>query len=86
MLMDGILVFKEALNSPKFNECFLECSESQDSTVQISSLRIYFAFCSSEITVVGFTNLIPTFIGLLIASMIPATLVAYSLNKSCLFL
>ncbi|OHT01757.1 TKL family protein kinase [Tritrichomonas foetus] len=79
MLMDNTLVYKEVFACKNFAENFAQCIESQDIIVQVSALRICFAFCSNPITVDGFLCLLPRILALLKASTYAAILAAFSI-------
>ena len=79
MLMDNTLVYKEVFACKNFAENFAQCIESQDIIVQVSALRICFAFCSNSITVDGFLCLLPRLLALLRASTYAAILSAFSI-------
>lgn len=79
MLMDNDLVYKEVCACKNFAENFAQTIESQDIIVQVSALRICFAFCSNTITVDGFLCLLPTLLELLKASTYAAILSAFSI-------
>jgi hypothetical protein len=78
VLMDSTLVFKEVAALKHFPESFSPVLESEELIVQVSALRICFAFCSNPITAEGFMSLIPVLVNLLKATIYPAIIAAYS--------
>ncbi|KAH0794427.1 TKL family protein kinase [Histomonas meleagridis] len=79
MLMDNILVYKEVYATKNFALCLTKCIQSEDIIVQVSALRICFAFCSNSITVNKFQILLKTLLNLLKSSTYSAILSAYSI-------
>ncbi|KAK8899539.1 protein kinase activity protein [Tritrichomonas musculus] len=79
MLMDNNLVYKEVSACHDFAKDFGLCIESDDIIIQVSALRICFAFCSNSITIDGFFSLIPRLLLLLKASTYAAILSAFSI-------
>lgn len=77
-LMDNTLVYKEVSAIKKFSECFVSCINSEDLTVQVSALRICFAFCVNNITENVFEPLLPHLIKLMMGETFPAILSSYS--------
>lgn len=80
MLMDNTLVFKEVAACKTFAESFSQCITSEDIIVQVSSLRICFAFCSNQITQDGFLYLLVKLLDLLKSSTFTTILAAYSIS------
>jgi hypothetical protein len=76
VLMDGTLDFKEVAALKHFPESFAPVLESEELIVQVSGLRICFAFCSGPITAERFMSLIPTLVNLLKATICPAIIAA----------
>lgn len=80
MLMDNTLVYKEVAAYKTFATAFGQCVESEDIIVQVSALRICFAFCSNSITADEFLALLPKLLGLLKSSTYAAILAAFSIS------
>lgn len=79
MLMDNNLVYKEVSACKDFAQDFGLCIESSDIIIQVSALRICFAFCTNNITIDGFFCLIPKLLQLLKSSTYAAILSAFSI-------
>ncbi|EAX95412.1 TKL family protein kinase [Trichomonas vaginalis G3] len=77
-LMDNTLVYKEVSAIKSFSDCFVSCINSEDLTVQVSALRICFAFCVNIITENVFEPLLPHLIKLMMRETFPAILSSYS--------
>ena len=80
MLMDNTLVYKEVSAIDDFSKSFIPCINSEDPIVQVSALRICFAFCSNTITENVFMQLLSDLIKLLKSTTYPAILAAYSIS------
>lgn len=79
VLMDNTLIYKDVAADHNIARSFVHVIESDDITVQVSSLRICFCFCSNEITARLFRELVPDLLNLLLTSTDPAILACYSL-------
>jgi len=79
MLMDNSLVYKEVSACDTFCNAFLHCINSPDNIVQVSALRICFAFCNNPITEGVFLPLLPSLFQLLQSSTYPAIISAFSI-------
>ena len=79
-LMDNSLVYKEVSAIDDFSKSFLPCINTDDQIVQVSALRICFAFCENPITENVFMGLLGDLIKLLKGTVYPAILSAFSLS------
>lgn len=79
-LMRNESVYDEVNSQDSFSLSFINCINSSDNVIQVSALRICFAFCSNDITEKSFLPLLPNLIELLKGSTNAAVISAFCIS------